>query len=522
MHGVIGPGGRGVIIVSGQNLERARETKEWLAGEDIRAMIPAEEGLFGRRGARHRPVLGPEMTNEGWFWATALRRPAVVQAERVTVAFPDSSAVESDRGGALDALRDHLDDRPQPRVAVFGGAWVSEDEPEYGEAMTFGRLCAEGRLEIVNGGYGGIMAAVSRGAAEAPALGTIVGVTIGSFSERVAVNRWLTHEVEAADLFARLPLICDAEAWVAFPGGVGTLAEIALCWNLVQTESVPPRPLIIVGEHWDRALRTFRELLRAEAAHFELVLPAASAEEAFDIVEQLEGTLKRDAAPRPPGFEVMQDVTPAAWAIERLEPMLQTQKVASVVPDGFDAYARIFHPVQRSRDGDGETVLWSDIARERGTVIHTETSWRGFSGGVQGSEMGEPRLGSLSEDHFSELAELLRSFTSTPRCFFCLWEGWGHLEIGTGVARVELGNRYRTYIMYRGSIEEPPSFRMHDVWWQSPNMWWPEDRAWFVATEIDNFSTFVGGSRACIDAILEDPRLEAMATGPDRWSAPGE
>jgi predicted Rossmann-fold nucleotide-binding protein len=124
------------------------------------------------------------------------------------------------------------------------------------------------------------MGAVSKGAADAR--GTVVGVTIGAFSEHVPVNEWLTHEVEATDLFARLPLICDAEAWVAFPGGVGTLSEVALCWNLVQTESVAPRPLIIVGEQWDRALKTFRELLLAEDVHFDLLRHAASAEAAFD------------------------------------------------------------------------------------------------------------------------------------------------------------------------------------------------------------------------------------------------
>jgi predicted Rossmann-fold nucleotide-binding protein len=126
------------------------------------------------------------------------------------------------------------------------------------------------------------MDAVSRGATEAG--GTVLGVTIGSFSEQVPVNRWLTHEVEARDLFARLPLICDAEAWVAFPGGVGTLAEVALCWNLVQTGSIEARPIAIVGERWDRALASFRELLLAEGAHFDLIRPAASADAALEIV----------------------------------------------------------------------------------------------------------------------------------------------------------------------------------------------------------------------------------------------
>jgi predicted Rossmann-fold nucleotide-binding protein len=76
---------------------------------------------------------------------------------------------------------------------------------------------------------------------------------------------------------------------VAFPGGVGTLSEVALCWNLVQTESVPPRPLVIVGERWDEALRTFRGLLLAEQVHFDLVRPAASAEAAFEAVREALG-----------------------------------------------------------------------------------------------------------------------------------------------------------------------------------------------------------------------------------------
>lgn len=220
------------------------------------------------------------------FWATAARRAAIVADADIEIVALPGGAVQEIRIDDVTSLVDLVEAPSPSRVAVFGGAWIGEAEPEYGEARTFGRLCAEAGIEIVNGGYGGIMAAVSRGASEAS--GTIVGVTIGAFSEHVPVNRWLTHEVEAQDLFARLPLICDAEAWVAFPGGVGTLSEVALCWSLVQTESVAPRPMIIVGEQWDRALKTFRELLRAEDAHFDLLRPAASAEAAFDLLREIE------------------------------------------------------------------------------------------------------------------------------------------------------------------------------------------------------------------------------------------
>jgi hypothetical protein len=50
--------------------------------------------------------------------------------------------------------------------------------------------------------------------------------------------------------------------------------------------------------------------------------------------------------------------------------------------------------------------------------------------------------------------------------------------------------------------------------WQSPNLWWPDDRAWCVATEIDLMSTYLGGSRGCVQAIIEHPQVEAAAVEP--------
>jgi hypothetical protein len=47
--------------------------------------------------------------------------------------------------------------------------------------------------------------------------------------------------------------------------------------------------------------------------------------------------------------------------------------------------------------------------------------------------------------------------------------------------------------------------------WQSPNLWWPDDQAWCVGTEIDLMSTYVGGSRGCVRAIVEHRQLEAAA-----------
>lgn len=48
------------------------------------------------------------------------------------------------------------------------------------------------------------------------------------------------------------------------------------------------------------------------------------------------------------------------------------------------------------------------------------------------------------------------------------------------------------------------------MWEQSPSMWWPADRTWFVATEVDGFSSYVGGSRAAIDGVLASSELETI------------
>ncbi len=81
----------------------------------------------------------------------------------------------------------------------------------------------------------------------------------------------------------------------------------------------------------------------------------------------------------------------------------------------------------------------------------------------------------------------------------------------------------RDYALYGGPIElalaslEHPRFGEDDdeEWddarnYQSPNLWWPEDRSWFVATEIDFAWTYVGASEATIRAILDADDLEAL------------
>ena len=51
-------------------------------------------------------------------------------------------------------------------------------------------------------------------------------------------------------------------------------------------------------------------------------------------------------------------------------------------------------------------------------------------------------------------------------------------------------------------------------WQQTPNLWWPDDRTWCVASDIDLASTYVGGPRPLLDRLLNDARFEALAVQP--------
>jgi uncharacterized protein (TIGR00730 family) len=169
------------------------------------------------------------------------------------------------------------------RVTVFGSSRATPGDAAYADAMRLGRLLAEGGYAVCSGGYAGLMEAVSRGAAEAG--GLVVGVTVKSWASRQP-NAWLGEEIAAEHLFERLLRLTESDAYVALSGGLGTLGEVALAWNLFQTESIPRRPLILVGHTWTRLVAHLTAELRVEPGDLELVQFAESVD---DVVPLLAG-----------------------------------------------------------------------------------------------------------------------------------------------------------------------------------------------------------------------------------------
>lgn len=175
----------------------------------------------------------------------------------------------------------------EPIIAVFGSSSPQPDSTPYVEARRLGQLLVEAGLAVATGGYGGTMAAVSRGAAEAG--GRVIGVT-SSHMEKwrpMPANEWVAEEIKLESQTERLMyLVNQFHGMIALPGGIGTLSEVALAWSLMQTGAAPQRPLVLLGPLWRETIRTFAQEEYIRPRDMDLLYLAHSAETAVGYVRQ--------------------------------------------------------------------------------------------------------------------------------------------------------------------------------------------------------------------------------------------
>lgn len=247
------------------------------------------------------------------------------------------------------------------------------------------------------------------------------------------------------------------------------------------------------------------------------------------------------------GLTPVRDGAVGAWLGPRLGPFGGV--IGSVVPRGFEAYARVLHPVTDAR---GALVSWADVCAATGRRPHALMQWHAIAGVTVTDRLqsmlwdgDEPAVGSLDEPALTALFQVLVAHTeSDADCYFALWDGWGPIHGGPAVATVTAVRRPRwlrwlrpkarrglippafprsvlegprlrlpgrNYLLFTGRLEES-SAAGFDI--NTPNLFWPTDRTWCVATEIDFDSTMIGGPVTLIDDVLNDPTLEAWRVNP--------
>lgn len=207
-------------------------------------------------------------------------------------------------------------------------------------------------------------------------------------------------------------------------------------------------------------------------------------------------------------MSVLTDVGPAAWVEQALTRTARSETVASMVPPMFPAYARVLPPTY---DPDDERrYRWSEIAAQTGVVLTAQTRFDDLVAGSTG--WGRPSDGGLDARETQILARLLADFTASPEeAYFCLWEGFGLEETQAWVDRpMRVRTPDRAYHLLTGPVALAPVLPA-PLEWRCASLWWPADRSWLVATEIDGYLTYLGASRAAIDAVLSDPALDAVA-----------
>ncbi|MDT7542875.1 MAG: hypothetical protein QOE33_2779 [Acidobacteriota bacterium] len=166
-------------------------------------------------------------------------------------------------------------------VTIFGGSKCGEDSVEYAQARRVGQLLAESGHTICTGGYMGVMEAASRGAHERG--GRVVGVVMNQFKGEP--NRYLSEKIASEHFYERLQhLIMRSVGFVAIRGGMGTVTELSLVWNKLQTRVLEPRPLVLLGDCWRPVVEAWQKNLAVSDADVATLNFAETPEEAVEII----------------------------------------------------------------------------------------------------------------------------------------------------------------------------------------------------------------------------------------------
>jgi uncharacterized protein (TIGR00730 family) len=150
-----------------------------------------------------------------------------------------------------------------PCVTVFGSARFGDGHPYYAMARRVGQALSRRGFTVMTGGGPGLMEAANRGAKDAG--GRSVGCNIQLPREQKP-NDYLDHWITFRYFFVRkVMLIKYSYAFIAMPGGFGTLDEIFELAVLIQTEKIKPFPIVLIGrDFWEPLLEFLRERPLAE------------------------------------------------------------------------------------------------------------------------------------------------------------------------------------------------------------------------------------------------------------------
>jgi uncharacterized protein (TIGR00730 family) len=184
--------------------------------------------------------------------------------------------------------------RERYRVTIFGSARAQPGTFVYTEVKRVAEALAEMGCDIITGGGPGLMQAANEGAAavHAPERNRSVGIRVELPFEQ-DVNPFVEQAFEHGTFFTRLhQFVLMSDAFVVTPGGIGTVLELMMIWQLLQVKHVGDTPLILVGKMWESLVEWARtHLLTTQpplASAEDMTIPrcVATADEAIALIRE--------------------------------------------------------------------------------------------------------------------------------------------------------------------------------------------------------------------------------------------
>jgi uncharacterized protein (TIGR00730 family) len=158
--------------------------------------------------------------------------------------------------------------RQNYRVTIFGSARIKSGSPAYDSVKKLAAELTQMGCDIMSGGGPGLMQAANEGASsiDPKALERSVGIRVDLPFEQ-EVNPFVGKVYDHRTFFSRLHhFMIVSDAFVVVPGGIGTLLELSIAWQLLQVRKLYNTPLILVGKMWAGLVEWARETMLREGS----------------------------------------------------------------------------------------------------------------------------------------------------------------------------------------------------------------------------------------------------------------
>lgn len=173
---------------------------------------------------------------------------------------------------------------PRKRITAFGSSRIGPEASAFTDVETLSCKMAGMGWDGMTGGHQGMMAAFSQGIRQGG--GHVRGITLERFP--TPPDSTFNEEIRAKDFFTRMQvMIEDADAYIVLPGGLGTLAELAMTWDLLAINVLEPRPLILYGDMWTETIDQMKSSLVMSVDHtFSLIKTCETHDEVLSLLSQ--------------------------------------------------------------------------------------------------------------------------------------------------------------------------------------------------------------------------------------------